>query len=498
MKNETVRVFTKKTDETREHVAEFDIVLPDYYPEVNQILKCSVIPVTESVSFTGDKLGISGNARATVVFSGEDGTVRVFEALQKYTKIIRCESLADGDRCFVSQDVTQLNYKATGPRRLDIRASVAVGASVFRVDETEFVSDFDDISVEQRCECFDCFEIKSAESFSFEISDTVKLPDGVNSESEQLSASGEVFIRETKVIKNKIMLKGSCAAEFIVSCADGAVRKFNAEVPFTEVKELYGADEGELCSVTASLKNAHISLKAMNNGNDAAFSAEIEAVAFTSSKTAKTAVSDAFSLKGVSETHRIGVDVISDIVTVDTTADASLEADTYDSAPAEVLAAFADGIRYGCSSSDGEGKLNGSCVLNAVLKNSAGNIIIVNRTAVFECELPYADDYFVSVSPSRVAAELLSGGKVGFSATFAGKGFGLCMKKREFIADCRVSDDAAISHGGGLAVYYAQAGEKLWNIAKENRCRVSILKEINGIDTEETAENRVVIFPVGI
>ena len=58
MKNETVRVFTKKTDETREQVAEFDIVLPDYYPEVNQILKCSVIPVTESVSFTGDKLGI--------------------------------------------------------------------------------------------------------------------------------------------------------------------------------------------------------------------------------------------------------------------------------------------------------------------------------------------------------------------------------------------------------------------------------------------------------
>ena len=72
------------------------------------------------------------------------------------------------------------------------------------------------------------------------------------------------------------------------------------------------------------------------------------------------------------------------------------------------------------------------------------------------------------------------------------------MKKREVIADCRVSDGAAISHGGGLAVYYAQAGEKLWNIAKENRCRVSILKEINGIDTEETAENRVVIFPVGI
>lgn len=498
MKNETVRAFTKKTDETREQVTEFDVVLPDYYPEVNQILKCSVVPTAESVSFAGDKLGVSGNAQATVVFAGADGAVRVFETSQKYTKIIRCESLADGDKCFVSQDVTQLNYRATGPRRIEIRASVAVGVSVYSVHDTDFVSDFDDTAVEQCCECFDCYELGSAESFSFEISDTVKLPDGVNSESEQISASGEVFIRETKVIKNKVMLKGSCAAEFVAACADGSVKKFNAEVPFTEVHELYGAEEDEACNVTASLKSAHVALKAMNGGNDVAFSAEIEAVAFTASKTSRTAASDAFSLKGESETRRVGVDIITDVVTVDTTAGTSLEADTYDSAPTEVLAAFADGIRYGCSSSDGQGKLNGTCVLNAVLKSSAGNIIIVSRTAAFECELPYADDYFISVSPSRVAAELLSNGKVGFSATFAVKGFGLCTEKKEFIEDCRVADGAAITHGGGIAVYYANAGEKLWDIAKENRCRVSTLKEINGIDTDATAENRVVIFPVGI
>ncbi len=497
MKNESVRTFVRKTEDTKEQVTEFDVVLPDYYPEVNRILKCSVIPATESVSFAGDKLGVSGNAQAAVVFADSDGAVHVFETSQKYTKIIRCESLADGDKCFVSQDVTQVNYRATGPRRIEIRSSFAVGVSVCSVSDTDFVSDFDDECVEQCCEQFDCYEIRSTERFLFEISGAVNLPDGVNSESEQLSASGEVFIRETKVIKNKVMLNGNCAAEIIASNSDGSVKKFNADVPFTEIHELYGADENEECHVTASLKNAHIAFKAINGGGSAVFSAEMETVVFTVSKTTKTAVCDAFSLKNNLEPNRVYADVITDIVTVDTTSTVSLDVDTYDFAPTEILAAFADGIRYGCTVSDGSDRLNGTCTLNAIVKNSAGTVAVVSRTAAFDCELPYSGNYFVSVTASRIKAEPVSNDKLGFSAVFAVKGFGLCAEKREFIESCRAAEDSPVGHGSGIAVYYAHAGEKLWDIAKENRCSISTLKEINGIETDITTENRAMIFPVG-
>lgn len=497
MKNETVRSFIMKAEETREQVTEFDIVLPDYYPEVNQILKCSVLPMTESISFAGDKLAVSGAAQATVVFCSSDGAVRVFESLQKYTKMIRCETLSDGDKCFVRQEVTQLNYRATGPRRIEIRSSFAVGASFYSVSDTDFVADFDDESVEQCCESFDCREIKGAQSFSFGISDTVKLPDGVNSESEQINASGEVFIREARMIKNKVMLKGSCAAEIVVACADGSVKKFNADVPFTEVHEFYGAEEDGECSVTASLKNAHVELKTVNGGGSAVLSAEAEAVVFALSKTTHTAVCDAFSLRGETELCRVSADIITDTVPIDTTARVSLNADVYDPAPTETLAAFADGIRYVCSSSDGRGKMNGTCTLNAVVKNSAGGIAVVSRSAAFECDLPYADRFFVSAAASRISAELLSNGKVGFSAAFSVKGFGFCSEKREFIEKCSEAGECADAYGG-IAVYYANAGEKLWDIAKENRCRVSAIRELNGIDTDTTAENRVVIFPVGM
>lgn len=498
MKNETVRIFSKKFDETREQIIDIDAVLPDYYPEVNQILKCSAVLSVESVTNAGDKLSVAGIMQTSVIFTGADGKLSVFDTSQKYTKIVQCDGLSDGDKFFVSQDVSQLNYKATAPRRIEIRASAAVRTVVFTLKNSEFVSDFEDETIEQSCECFDSFEVEGAEGFSFEMTDTVKLPDGVTGESELINASGELFIRETKVIKNKVMLKGSCAAEFITVQADGTVKKFNADIPFTEVRELYGADENDICSVTASCKNLRLALKAMNGGGEAAFSADIDGVVFTAKKTSYTVATDAFSLRGDSELYTSSVEIIGEIVSIDTTANVSLDAETYDSSTTELLAAFADNIKYVCSKTDTESKLNGTCTLNAVLKNADGKIFIIGRTAGFECQIPDANDRFLSVSCSRVTAELLTSEKVGFSASFGVKGFGLSFKRTHCVTECRLAEKSETAHSGGIALYYAHAGEKLWNIAKENKCRVSLLRELNGIESDETTESRVVIFPLGV
>lgn len=495
MKTETVKSFLKKFDETKEQTVEFDVVLPDYYPEVNQILKCTVVPATESVTSAGDKLSVSGNARATVVFSGAGGEIRVFEMSQKYTKVLQRDTLSDGDKCFVSQDTTQLNYRATAPRRLEIRASVAVGVSAYGVRNCEIVSDFEDCGIEQRCESFNSFELTGAEKITFEITDTVKLPDGTGSEFEQIGASGEVFVRETKVIKNKVMLKGSCTADFVTVSSDGNVRRFTEEIPFTEIREVYGADENCTCAVSVSLKSVRIAAK---SGNEASFTAEAEAVVFAFSKCTHTAAVDAFSLKCDCETRSENAHVIKETVSVDTTVGASLETDTYDPSAAEILAAFTDGVRFGCSRSEGGNKLNGTCVFNAIVKNTSGAIFTVSRTAAFECALPDGDDYFLSVSPSSIGAELLSSGKIAFSASFGVKGFAVAGEDRTFVTDCAVSEQTHDARKSGIAVYYANAGENLWDIAKENRCRVCDIKELNGIESDVTADARAVIFPVVI
>lgn len=498
MKNETIRAFAKKYDETREQTIDIDAVLPDYYPEVNQILKCSAVLSVESVTSTGDKLSVAGEAQTSIIFTGDNGEIHVYEASQKYTKVIRCESLADGDRFFVSQEVTRLNFKATGPRRLEIRASAAVRVVVYSIHDDEYVSDFEDNTIEQACECFNAVAVACADRASFEITDTVKLPDGVTNESEVLNAAGELFIRETRVIKNKVMMKGNCTAEFITVQPDGSVKKFNADIPFTEIKDMYGASEDDICSVSASCKNLRLALKAVSGGDEAAFSAECEAVVFTSKNVSYTVANDAFSLIGEARTETAYAQTVRDIASVDTTSAVVFDAETYDAAPTELLAVFADNIRFGCVSGDGNAKLNGTCTLNAVLKNADGKIFIVGRTAGFECPLPDADEWFVSVACSRISAELSADGKVSFSATFSVKGFAVALENKLCVSCCKPVANSDAKQGSGIAIYYAREGEKIWNIAKENKCRVSLLKDMNGIDSDETTESRVVIFPVGV
>ena len=498
MKNETVKTFVKKFDEAKEQIIDIDVVLPDYYPEVNQILKCSASLSAEGVTFAGDKLSIAGNAFVTVVFTGEEGTVRVYEATQKYTKLIQCDNLSDGDKCFVTQEVTQLNYKATGPRRLEIRTTASVRSAVFSGEKIDVLSDFENNFIEQRCENFDFFGIEAAQSVSFTVSDTVKLPDGINGDAELISASCELIVREKKVIKNKVMLKGSCNSEFIVSQPGAGIKKFAAEVPFTEITEIYGAEEDGECAVCACCAEPKLAFKAMNGGNDVAFSADVQASVFVMRKETVTAAVDAFSVKGKTNTKISELHCISAIVPVDTAADTSVEADTYDSTTSEIVAAYVDNIRHGISQTGGNSTLNGTAVMNAAVKNSAGAISVISRTASFTCSLPAAADYFVNVACSRISAEIVGNGKIKFSASFAVNGFGLSTEKRSVITDGTVSDDRTETEASGIALYYAHSGEKLWDIAKENKCRVSVLKELNNLESEDVVQSCALIFPVGV
>ena len=54
--------------ETREHTIECDILLPDYYPEIEQVVSCTLFPTEENITLNGDKISVAGDACIRIVY----------------------------------------------------------------------------------------------------------------------------------------------------------------------------------------------------------------------------------------------------------------------------------------------------------------------------------------------------------------------------------------------------------------------------------------------
>ena len=134
--------------DTREQAVQCDMLLPEYYPEIEKVLSCGVQFSEESVALHGDKIAVNANACFSLVYLSVEGKPYSFTANEKYTRLIPCCETAAGDCCLVRQTLSQLDCRATAPRKVEARAVAAVAAEIWRREETAVVTFLADPRIE--------------------------------------------------------------------------------------------------------------------------------------------------------------------------------------------------------------------------------------------------------------------------------------------------------------------------------------------------------------
>lgn len=118
-----------------EQGVELDYVLPDYYPEIFKILKCSITPRIISYNVSGDgKLMLDGIAGIKVLYLAE-GSSAVHCVDQRYT-FSKTADLSRKNLSSAAPCVTLIpkadycNCRAVSPRRIDVRGAVSCRVKV--------------------------------------------------------------------------------------------------------------------------------------------------------------------------------------------------------------------------------------------------------------------------------------------------------------------------------------------------------------------------------
>lgn len=90
VKKEPVFVTEVVYDGQAEQGVEFDYVLPDYYPDIFKILRCTLRPGIVSYNISGDKLICDGVICITALYLSEGGGMECIEHRYSYSKTVDC------------------------------------------------------------------------------------------------------------------------------------------------------------------------------------------------------------------------------------------------------------------------------------------------------------------------------------------------------------------------------------------------------------------------
>lgn len=482
--------------ETKEQDVACDLLLPDYYPEVDKMLHCRMQLTEESVSLHADQIGVAGRASFTVLYLSAENRVCSYTGVEKYTKLIPCGETKAGDVCRVSQTQAMLNFRAAGPRKIELRAAAAIKAELYRFEETEALQSASAPELQTLTGSTPYFASHAFGEFSFDIRGAVKLPVAREQAAAVLQHGAVCACTEQSAISNKILLRGEAQVSASVITADGAVHAgLQFRLPFTEARDLFGAAENDVCFVSFSSAEAELNLKASLGEPDAAeLLVRVRCAVLTGKAEERTFLKDAYAPGAVPELTSARVRVLQSVSAVEASFPFSQQAEYYDDGIPEVCDAFVSDLRFAPVSENGAEGITCSASLNALLKNKTGAFSFVSRSASFTFERPGGGAGICGMFCRSVSAAVEGGGTIRFTGEFVLRGFETAETEENALTAVSLPQTPAHGRRERIVVYYAGAGESVWEIAKENGSAVSVITELNGLKQDVLEENKVLVF----
>jgi hypothetical protein len=487
-------------DGCQEQPVDLDISLPDYCPDIQRILKCQVYPCISSRGITGDRLELEGNYTVKVFYLDPGGScVRCYENSNSFSAVITLKQSADNAQIFAFTRVEYINCRATSPRRLDIHGAFSACARVTSQGETEVVSNIEGDGVEQRKNTLPINKVVGFSQQQFSVDEVLELGQGKPAADRLVRTDAYASLQDFKMIVNKLMVTGEVCIKFLYSTSDdeSALEVMEYAVPFSQMLDCDGVTEDCMCDVKLSIAGIDVQIKNDYSGDKIFFDVQVKIYASIAAYRGSevTMVTDAYSKmyeldisykqKNIDNLVHLAHDtyILKNTLTVDDTT-VSKVIDIWNEMSTVTAVCDSGQIVY-------KGKIN-LCVLAL---NAEKNPFYFERMVDFD----YAHPYSGIPENAKCSASILVAG-INYRITGSGIDIKAELKLSANIysqTNLKVITDVAADEtkpraqdkSAALSIYYADAGETLWEIARTYCTSVDAIKLENDL-TGEFVENR--------
>lgn len=230
---------------------ETEILISDYLPPVFKLVKCFVRPVVLQKRLQPGKLQLEGYLRCVVYYQGEDGA-GLCQTEQKlpFTKLLDLpEFVFTAWAVQVEGQTEYLNCRTVNPRRIEVRGAYGLVVSVHTQVKTDVITALSDGGVEQKLVTLSGVRRAAVLEKLVTVEGEIRFP---TPPAAVLDLSGNASVGDLKLLNGKAVAKGG----LVVSCAwraegDPVLQSQSVNLNFNQVLDVDGLSEDCRCLCVA-------------------------------------------------------------------------------------------------------------------------------------------------------------------------------------------------------------------------------------------------------
>ena len=475
--------------------------LPDYCPEISKILKCRAVPRVSSKTSANKGVTVDGSVTVTVIYSDSENLINSYEYQYPFAKSF--ETSADTGDCFVFAKARceYINCRAVTERKIDIHGAVSVGVTLTCKKGREIINGIEDENIKVRKISVPA-TVPVAEAEKYVILDEeIEAGTGAPDIKCLIRYDAAARIDECKLLAGKAIVKGSVAVNLLYRGEQGQTEPLSSAIPFSQLIEIEGADDGQKCEAEAYVAYLECKPKFGASGTARAFSLDgkLSITVKTFSEQDIELITDAYSCKYEAQILTEDFSLNKLVCTLNDTFTAKGDFDFK-----EPVSKICD-IR--CEVKETAAKTEGDCL--CVLGTAAAEIIAADSNgAPYFIEKPLEFEYTyklpagcrnISVDPrvsvSEVNYTLKSENSMEIRAQMAVSAAVYECRKTPLVSGVTVDESKPLGtqKRPAMTVYFAEAGESVWDISRRYLSDAEKVMKLNGIDEDYIAKRQMIL-----
>ncbi|MBQ7132718.1 MAG: DUF3794 domain-containing protein [Oscillospiraceae bacterium] len=485
-------VFSKNCEQS----VELDCILPDYYPDIFRLVKCIMTPAITSRSVSADKVMFELSVEITVWYCTEGNSAlnTVTQKLQ-YSKSVDTGVSCENAIVKITPKCDYVNPRAVNSRRLDIRGAVSCCVSVTMPQEQSVISAASGCGIQLLKKTFVAAAGSSFVTKSFVCEDEFDLGSSKPPVTSIVRSGAFVTNVDKKLVSGRLVAKGEIGVNLLYAADDGSgmLENMQFSMPFSQILDTNDIVNADDWILDAQCTFCDISASSNDDGEAKRIkcSAMIYITALSQQSREVEIITDAYSTEYMCALSECDICLDSNPIEINLIHSAketfSFESDEIESICSVWAQSEAISSRIEANQLIISGKIKWS-----ILAKTGESYTVYEKENVFEHTVPDFGDFEVircdiSANVCSCSYTLSDAKSVSLKADVRISGCAVPSVCVKALCDITMDESNKIKcdDGCALRLYFAQNGEKIWDIAKRYKTSAKAVCEENAKSCED-------------
>ena len=481
-----------------------DISLPDYCPEIQRILKCTVNPCVTGVQNNSGRVTADANAVVRILYVGDNGKISGYEQSYPVQKFIESSKITSDSAVNVTIKTDYVNCRAVNPRRIDIRAMMSFCFKAVKRRDEEVLCSSEGAGIQLMTAEYDFTSLTGVCERPFSIGEVVEIPEEKSAASQIVNISACAICGEVKIINNKALIKGECVVKiYYIGDESGTIEYIEHSMPISQITELEGINEESKHALKMVISSCEGILKADSSGNMRLIELNVRLGAnLTAFKEMPlTVITDAYSTECEIRNTPKSMEILSYNGDFDTSFTNKVVLESIGVSVDCVLAVWCSDLRYTFSSKDDKCVVSGTYLATIVYRDSENQYGVIQKPVDFDCSVKMNNkcERIVchgSAQISSCSCAVTGDSRLELKTELILSGMVLSSSIHKYIGTIEKSgENNKKEKSCALTIYYCDKGENVWNIAKKYSTTIDAIMQENNMDCDVTEKPGMMLIP---